>query len=150
MSHQLYRHYAANGELLYIGISLSTIGRLAQHKAKALWFDKIRSVVSEPCESREEARRKEAAAIANERPLYNVYLKPKHRKESFRNYSHMDANQIIDGIGGTVATAQLCQVTPQAVSQWREEGIPQARLMFLQLARPEVFVKRPKKTQAAA
>ncbi|MCR4297546.1 MAG: helix-turn-helix domain-containing protein [Gallionella sp.] len=63
----------------------------------------------------------------------------------------MDANQIIDGIGGTVATAELCRVSPQAVSQWREDGIPEARLMFLQLARPEIFAKRNgKKTQVAA
>jgi hypothetical protein len=63
----------------------------------------------------------------------------------------MDANKIIDDIGGTVATALLCEVTPQAVSQWREEGIPAARLMFLRLARPSIFAKRNgKKTQAAA
>ena len=64
----------------------------------------------------------------------------------------MDANQIIDLIGGTVATAELCRVSPQAVSQWREDGIPEARLMFLQLARPEIFVgkRNGKKVQPAA
>ncbi|MDE2472546.1 MAG: hypothetical protein KGL35_28415 [Bradyrhizobium sp.] len=51
----------------------------------------------------------------------------------------MNANQIIDKLGGTYAVAALCQVTAQAVSQWRHDGIPQARLMYLQLARPDVF-----------
>lgn len=51
----------------------------------------------------------------------------------------MDASKIIDALGGTNAVAELCEVTPQAVSQWREVGIPNARLMFLKLARPEVF-----------
>lgn len=51
----------------------------------------------------------------------------------------MDSNLIIDSLGGTNEVARICQVTAQAVSQWRESGIPQARLMYLKLARPEVF-----------
>lgn len=51
----------------------------------------------------------------------------------------MDANEIIDRIGGTTEVALLCEVTTGAVSQWRTDGIPQARLMFLKLARPSVF-----------
>lgn len=64
----------------------------------------------------------------------------------------MDANQVIDALGGTVETAKLCQVVPSAVSQWRENGIPNARLMFLRLARPDVFEKadHPAPTEAAA
>lgn len=50
-----------------------------------------------------------------------------------------DPNKIIDAIGGTGKTAALCQVAPSAVSQWREKGIPEYRLMFLRLARPDVF-----------
>ncbi len=46
---------------------------------------------------------------------------------------------LIDQLGGTVATATLAEVTPAAVSQWRRTGIPKARLMFLRLARPEIF-----------
>lgn len=51
----------------------------------------------------------------------------------------MDANKIIDALGGTNAVAELCEVTPQAVSQWRDDGIPQARLMFIKVIRPEIF-----------
>lgn len=51
----------------------------------------------------------------------------------------MDSNKIIDLLGGTQCVADLCEVTKGAVSQWRTEGIPNARLMFLKLARPEVF-----------
>ena len=56
----------------------------------------------------------------------------------------MDANIVIDKLGGTVAVAQLCEVTPGAVSQWRGAGIPKPRLMYLQLARPDVFVEDKK------
>lgn len=51
----------------------------------------------------------------------------------------MDPNQLIDQLGGTSKVAQLCEVTKASVSQWRTNGIPRARLMFLRLARPELF-----------
>lgn len=56
----------------------------------------------------------------------------------------MDANKIIDALGGTCAVASLCEVGPSAVSQWRENGIPRARLMYLKAVRPDVFAT-PKK-----
>ena len=49
------------------------------------------------------------------------------------------ASTIIDRLGGTTKTAALCQVTKASVSDWRKRGIPRARLMYLRLARPEVF-----------
>ncbi|WP_323141308.1 hypothetical protein [Massilia phyllosphaerae] len=55
----------------------------------------------------------------------------------------MDAKKIIERIGGTVKTAELCQVTPGAVSQWLDAGIPKARLMYLRLARPDAFDDPP-------
>lgn len=61
-------------------------------------------------------------------------------------------NQIIDGLGGTCATATLCEVRPQSVSGWRKDGIPKAQLKFLKAVRPDVFglphsIKR-RRTQA--
>ena len=51
----------------------------------------------------------------------------------------MDSNKIIDNLGGTSAVAEMCNVTTGAVSQWRHDGIPEARLMYLKLLRPDVF-----------
>lgn len=51
----------------------------------------------------------------------------------------MNADMIIDRLGGTVKAAQLCDVSKAAVSQWRRNGIPKARLMFLRIAKPDVF-----------
>lgn len=51
----------------------------------------------------------------------------------------MTANEIIDKLGGTTAVAELCKVKPPSVSEWRINGIPEARLMYLQLLKPEVF-----------
>lgn len=54
----------------------------------------------------------------------------------------MDASEIIDALGGTSAVAKLCEVKAPSVSEWRKNGIPPARLQFLRLLRPEVFVGR--------
>lgn len=54
----------------------------------------------------------------------------------------MNPNLIIDRLGGTGELAKLCRVSAQAVSQWRWKGIPPARLMFLELLRPDVFYDR--------
>ena len=57
---------------------------------------------------------------------------------------------VIDALGGTTATAKICEVEPQAVSQWRASGIPRARLMYLKLAHPKAFRLARKSKQATA
>ena len=56
-----------------------------------------------------------------------------------RMKTDFDPNSVIDLIGGTTEVARICEVEPQAVSQWRKSGIPKARLMFLKLKRPKIF-----------
>jgi excinuclease UvrABC nuclease subunit len=67
----LYRHYDADGRLLYIGIALSAVARLQQH-AKAHWSQSIARVEIKHYESVERARRAEAWAIGMELPLFNI------------------------------------------------------------------------------
>jgi DNA-binding transcriptional regulator YdaS (Cro superfamily) len=43
----------------------------------------------------------------------------------------MENNEIIQILGGTTKVAKLCGVTLAAVSQWRTNGIPQDKLVFL-------------------
>lgn len=64
----------------------------------------------------------------------------------------INANEVIDKLDGTGAVAKLCEVSPGAVSQWRKDGIPPARLMYLKLARPDVFEvsAKPEPHQEAA
>lgn len=52
---------------------------------------------------------------------------------------HSDS-PIIDRLGGNSALAELFDISSQAVSKWRKEGIPNARRMYLELKFPEVFV----------
>lgn len=51
----------------------------------------------------------------------------------------MTHSEIIDALGGTSRVAELCEVRPPSVSDWRKHGIPKARMMFLRAVRPEVF-----------
>lgn len=63
----------------------------------------------------------------------------------------MDANQIIDALGGTAETARICEVSMPSVSEWRSKNhIPAARLMFLRLLRPDVFSELDSKQREAA
>lgn len=66
----LYRHYNADGALLYVGISNSPIYRLRQHEASA-WFFNISNVSIEWHATERAARAAERKAIAVERPLHN-------------------------------------------------------------------------------
>lgn len=50
-----------------------------------------------------------------------------------------EANRLIDALGGTNKAATLCETSESAVSQWRTNGIPAPRLMFIKAVRPELF-----------
>ena len=44
------------------------------------------------------------------------------------------AAQVIDALGGTAAVARLFDARMPSISNWKRDGIPPARMMFLQLA----------------
>lgn len=43
----------------------------------------------------------------------------------------MNTNEIIDLLGGTFAVAKMCQISPPSVSQWRNNGLPNDKLVLL-------------------
>jgi hypothetical protein len=51
----------------------------------------------------------------------------------------MTDSEIIERLGGTFAVARLCKVKSPSVSEWKKNGIPQARRQYLELLRPDVF-----------
>jgi len=67
----LYRHYHPNGDLLYVGISLSVLTRLREHLREAAWRLAIHRIVIEPFKTREEALKAETVAIKTEFPKFN-------------------------------------------------------------------------------
>ncbi|MDR2260474.1 MAG: hypothetical protein LBE06_05970 [Azoarcus sp.] len=46
---------------------------------------------------------------------------------------------IIDGLGGTCATARMCGIRFASVSRWRKKGIPRAWLAYFRAVRPDLF-----------
>jgi len=71
----LYRHFDEWENLLYVGVSLSAIQRLAQHKHQSHWFNSIEKITIERFLTRKEALEAERTAIQKENPLHNVALK---------------------------------------------------------------------------
>lgn len=51
-----------------------------------------------------------------------------------------DDSAVIEKAGGPSVIARLCEISPQAVSQWRKAGIPRARRMYLELKLPDAFL----------
>jgi len=76
---ELYRHFDAQGNILYIGISLSAVGRLSQHKDHSHWFKEISKVTIQRFPTREEALKAEQTAVFSENPKCNINLKKKEK-----------------------------------------------------------------------
>jgi hypothetical protein len=53
--------------------------------------------------------------------------------------------KLIDDLGGNAAVAVIFSISSQAVSKWRKDGIPPARMMYLRLAYPHLFSDEMKK-----
>jgi predicted GIY-YIG superfamily endonuclease len=81
----LYRHFDKDGRLLYVGISLSAVQRLGQHRYGACWFDQITTVTIEQHPDRKAVEAAEREAIKREKPIFNVQrLSRRERKQRDR------------------------------------------------------------------
>lgn len=47
---------------------------------------------------------------------------------------NLHAVQVIDALGGTAEVARIFKVRMPSVSDWKRDGIPSARVMFLSVA----------------
>jgi hypothetical protein len=61
-----------------------------------------------------------------------------------------EAIRVIKALGGTFAVAKLCGIKPPSVSDWKKHGIPDARLQYFRLLRPELFGQVTTKKRKAA
>ena len=68
----LYRFYDADGDLLYVGVSVTPWSRWKQHKGQKDWAEEVATTAVEWHDSRPEALAAEKAAIIAEEPRYNV------------------------------------------------------------------------------
>ena len=68
----LYRHFDADGRLLYVGISDCLSARDKQHVATAHWHDQVARTETQWCLSRPHAAALEGIAINFESPAFNI------------------------------------------------------------------------------
>jgi hypothetical protein len=71
IKHHLYRHFDADGLLLYVGISINAINRLYQHSNASAWFDEIKTITIEHFDSLDAVVNAERTAIRDEKPKWN-------------------------------------------------------------------------------
>jgi len=106
----VYRHYNADGCLLYVGISISPIYRTAQHVKNSDWACDVTRIDLEWFDDRASAADAEAKAIKAERPLHNR-----------AHNTHNAVTEIINIIGGGRIAAEL-GVTAHAVRHVKGAG----------------------------
>lgn len=70
----LYRFFAADDRLLYVGITCNPGKRLERHSGEKTWWAEVVRVEMEQHPSREALRSAERLAIGEELPLYNVRM----------------------------------------------------------------------------
>ena len=53
----------------------------------------------------------------------------------------ISAKQIIDALGGPAKVSREFKITSEAVTQWKRNGIPHGRMMYIKVAYPKLFRK---------
>lgn len=87
-THCVYRHYDADGNLLYVGCAKDVKARQSGHKATSKWFPLVDRIdVSEPMEMKE-AFQAEREAIWDENPDFNLNRYPWKNKRRRKQTSN--------------------------------------------------------------
>lgn len=69
----LYRHYDADGTLLYVGVSMTLLWRLTKHRKGSRWWRQVATIKVEHFDTRAAALAAELRAIKEERPKFNTH-----------------------------------------------------------------------------
>jgi predicted GIY-YIG superfamily endonuclease len=68
----LYRYYDSEGNLLYVGISVSAARRMEQHKQAKIWFKNLARVRVEHFSDRDSALQAEKKVNQGHSPYYRL------------------------------------------------------------------------------
>jgi hypothetical protein len=123
----LYRHFDVDGNLLYVGISLSAVHRLSQHKEHSHWAGQIKRVEVESFDTREEALIAETLAIQSENPKHNLAKRKKHVAEK-KSLPAQSASDIVEryvafsAVYFPMEAAQRLRISAHALRKLIEDG----------------------------
>ena len=117
--HDLYRLYDEGDKLLYVGISYSALGRLAQHRDSQPWAGEVRRMAVEPLGSvtRKQAEVIERQIIQREKPLRNVVHNGANRSTAVAPSSWERTAVDLDATWMTFDEFQAIAEAVQAVAQ---------------------------------
>lgn len=76
--HCVYRMYAADGQLLYVGVSSDILERMRSHNRLTRWWDDTARISVKIYPTREAALAAEVQAIHDELPLHNRRSSRRH------------------------------------------------------------------------
>jgi predicted GIY-YIG superfamily endonuclease len=74
----LYRLYAADGTLLYIGVTGKLLVRFGHHRHEKRWWPQVAGMRIAWYPDKAEAEEAERAAICSEDPVHNIRSTPRH------------------------------------------------------------------------
>lgn len=146
----LYRHFSASGELLYVGISNCTVKRFRAHMQTASWAQDIARIEIERFPSRSAAKAAEAVAIAKENPRHNLQRTGKvSHKPAILPECTGGLAAAIKKAGNRAVLARWLDVHPQLVTNWiwRDKRVPAERVLDVERVsgvsrhdlRPDIF-----------
>lgn len=121
MSHYLYKHFDANGLLLYVGITNNPRTRHLGHKRDSEWFYLSRRFVCFKRETKAECEHEEMLAIQNEKPLYNIQYKNNNKDIDIASVQiKMNIRRAIKRSGKTLdQLASELNVNRSAIGHWQ-------------------------------
>jgi ribosome-binding protein aMBF1 (putative translation factor) len=134
---QLYRHFSASGELLYVGAGPCVLCRIHARR-HAIWFPEIASITVRMCKSRKAALAAETKAIKTEHPKHNIRDTPRMKIVEARNYVAVDALKAVRERRG-ISLMQLSE----------KSGIDQGRINAYERGRVRVRPPTAKKLSEA-
>jgi len=117
----LYRHFDKDGKLLYVGVSLNVVNRLAQHKNASKWYSEIAKIDIEQFATREAALEAEKNAVIKENPIHNIIRFKPNTYTTKISASRADLDQQItrfDPVYTPQQVALLFQVPITKVTSW--------------------------------
>ena len=87
--HILYRFFAADGRLLYVGMTINPARRFEKHRGEKSWWSDVARVEIEHHETIDALRKAERRAIETEHPIHNIRMngggeKPDEQRPSSR------------------------------------------------------------------